>query len=518
MTEVVLGAAGLTKSFSGIPALKDGTISVRRGSITGLVGENGAGKSTLLSLISGNLRPDDGRLEIDGVHVTHFTPSALLQQHGVALVPQEIDLALDRSVAHNVMLGREGPPIPRLAVMRQETVDLCRRVGLDVDPARIARGLPAAELQLLLVARALGRRSRVLLFDEPTANLTPPEADRLHILMHDLTSRGVSIVYVSHHLRDVLSHCDQIYVMRDGAVRARYENGVAERAAGRAATEDVLVAEMIGRERTPHRRAAPRAASSSSVEFDKWTGPGFGPITTTLAGGTIIGVAGLPASGRTELLRSIMTTTGTSGSVLVGGSRLRLGRPKDALTAGVGYVPPERRSEGVFLDLSVGDNIASLNVDAPVRGFLDSPQGRRRRARPSFVQAGISGRIEQSLRELSGGNQQKAVLARALTGKPRLLLLDEPTRGVDIEAKRSIHAQVQQLVDTGCTVLISSSDVPELLELCDRILVMREGKVVADLAASDADEQAVLEPALRATDQSASASAHLAPSERQEHQ
>lgn len=518
MTEVVLEAAGLSKSFSGIPALKDGTITLRRGSITGLVGENGAGKSTLLSLISGNLRPDNGRLEIDGVHVTHFTPATLLQQHGVALVPQEIDLALDRSVAHNVMLGREGPPIPRLAVMRRETIDLCHRVGLHADPSRPARGLPAAELQLLLVARALGRRSRVLLFDEPTANLTPPEADRLHTLMRDLTRRGVSIVYVSHHLRDVLNHCDQIYVMRDGAVRARYDNGSTEGAEGAAVTEDVLVAEMIGRERTPHRRAAPRAASSSSVEFDHWTGPGFGPITTTLTGGTIVGVAGLPASGRTELLSSIVTATGTTGSVLVDGTRLRLGSPKEALIAGVGYVPPERRSEGVFLDLSIGDNIASLNVVSPLRGFFDTPKSRRQRARPVFEQAGISGRIEQPLRELSGGNQQKAVLARALTSTPRFLLLDEPTRGVDIEAKRSIHAQVQRLVDTGCTVLVSSSDVPELLELCDRILVMRDGSIVADLITADADEEAVLEPALRVTDRPAFAPAHSATPERQEPQ
>lgn len=493
MTNVVLEAAGLTKSFSGIPALKDGTITVRRGSITGLVGENGAGKSTLLSLISGNLRPDNGRLEIDGTHVTHFTPATLLQQHGVALVPQEIDLALDRSVAHNVMLGREGPPIPRIAAMRRETIELCHRVGLQVDSARPARGLPAAELQLILVARALGRRSRVLLFDEPTANLTPPEADRLHALMHDLTTHGVSIVYVSHHLRDVLNHCDQIYVMRDGSVRARYDNederpGV---------SEDDLVAEMIGRERTPHRRTAIRATSTSSVKFDQWAGSGFGPISTTLTGGTIVGVAGLPSSGRTELLNSIMNADGTTGSVQIDGRPLRLGNPKAALEAGIGYVPPERRSQGVFLDLSVGDNIASLNVADSLRGFLDTPGSRRRRARPVFAQAGIAGRIDQPVRELSGGNQQKAVLARALTAQPRLLLLDEPTRGVDIEAKRSIHSHVQRLVETGCTVLVSSSDVPELLELCDRILVMRQGLIVADLNTSDADEQAVLEPALK---------------------
>ncbi|WP_271985631.1 sugar ABC transporter ATP-binding protein [Pseudoclavibacter terrae] len=488
MPEIFLRAAALAKSFGGIPALKDGSITLTRGSITGLVGENGAGKSTLLSILSGNLRPDSGSLEVEGAPVTRFTPSALLGQHRVALVPQEIDLALDRTVAQNVMLGREGAVIPRSALLRRETAALCRRVGLAINPSGSTRSLAAAEQQLLLVARALGCNSQIMLFDEPTANLTPPEADRLHSLMHDLASTGVAIVYVSHHLRDVLEHCDQVYVLRDGAVRSSHDSNV---------SEDTLVAEMIGRERTPHRRGAPRATSASTVDFDRWQGKGFGPITTSVSGGSIVGLAGLPASGRSELLRSVMTPKGTTGSITVADTKLVLGSPKSALLSGVGYVPPERRSEGVFLDLTVSDNIASLNVAPRIRGFVDSRAARLRRAKPAHASAGITGRLEQPVRELSGGNQQKAVLARALTAKLRLLMLDEPTRGVDIEAKRAIHARVQQLADTGCTVLVSSSDVPELLELCDRILVMRNGQIVADLDALQADEEAVLEPALR---------------------
>lgn len=488
MNDVVLEAAGLTKAFGGIPALREGSLTLRRGSIVGLVGENGAGKSTLLGILSGNLRPDSGRLEIGGHPVAHFSPAVLLHQHRVALVPQEIDLVLDRSVAQNVLLGREGGILPNGRVLRREAQMLCARVGLELDVTRDVRGLSPSEQQLVLVARALGRNSEVLLFDEPTANLTPPEAARLHALMHQLTSEGASIVYVSHHLHDVLGHCEQIVVMRDGAVRAVYDSSV---------DEDVLVSEMIGRERTPHRRSTARSGGRNAVEFVAWSGERFGPVSTTLAGGSVVGLAGLPTSGRSELLRAIMVPRRTSGEVRVDGVHLRLGSPKAALLNGIGYVPPERRAEGVFLELPVADNIAVLHIAGPGRGLWDSPAARRRRSRTAFGLAGIAGRLDQSLRELSGGNQQKAVLARSLDRPLRLLILDEPTRGVDIEAKRAIHGHVQRLAEGGCTVLVSSSDVPELLELCDRILVLRDGAIVADLDTATADEEAVLAPALR---------------------
>lgn len=490
MTTTALQAEGLTKAYGGVPALRDGSLLLERGSITGLVGENGAGKSTLLSICAGLARPDHGELTVAGTRVSSFSPNNLLGHHRVGLVPQEIDLCLDRSVAENVLLGQEGGLAPRSRAMNRLAARTLAEVGLDVDPAWPVQRLVPSEKQMLLVARALGRGCEILLFDEPTANLTPPEADRLHALMHSLAGGGKALLYVSHHLPDVIEHCDHIYVMRDGSVRADFDHTV---------DEDTLVAEMIGEARTPNRRVGRRASilDAPGLRLTTWTGPGLREVDLEVTRGAIFGIAGLPDSGRSALLRSLVDPHKTSGTVEVHGTPVRLRSPKASLDAGIGYVPSERRSEGTFLDLSVADNITAPMFGSRMRGLIQSGATRRRRAATAHASAGIKGRPTQDLRHLSGGNQQKTIIARFLGKSLKVLLLDEPTRGVDIDAKRAIHEQVLQLAERGTTVLVSSSDVPELLELSDRILVMRKGQIVANLDAAMADETSVLEPALR---------------------
>jgi ribose transport system ATP-binding protein len=490
VTTTALEAASLTKTYGGVPALRDGSLTLERGVITGLVGENGAGKSTLLSICAGLVRPDSGRLTVGGEPVGSFSPTNLLGNHRVGLVPQEIDLCRNRTVAQNVLLGQEGGLIPLPAAMNAEATRVLRQVGLAADPSWPVWRLVPSEQQMLLVARALGRGCEVILFDEPTANLTPPEAARLHHLLRTLAEDGRAILYVSHHLPDVLAHCGRIYVMRDGSVRARFTDTV---------SEDRLVAEMIGASRTPNRRVSRRHLMSRQpgLQLHRWAAPGVADVTAEIPAGAIYGLAGLPDSGRSALLRSLVDPYKTGGSVSILGSRVRLTSPKSALDAGIGYVPAERRSEGAFLDLAVADNIAAPMFGARLRGLVQSGATRRRRTAAAHGSAGIKGRPHQHLRHLSGGNQQKAIIARFLGRPLKVLLLDEPTRGVDVDAKRAIHEQIVHLAEQNTTVLVSSADVPELLELCDRILVMRKGRIVADLDATSADEQSVLDPALR---------------------
>lgn len=485
-----LQADTLTKSYGGVQVLHNGTLQLEPGVITGLVGENGAGKSTLLSICAGLTKPDSGALTIAGQTVGSFSPTRLLDRHRTALVPQEIDLCRDRTVAENVVLGREGSIWPRATELVRVASDALAEVGIDVDPRAPLRNLRPSEQQMVLVARALGRGCDVMMFDEPTANLTPPEADRLHELMHKLAAAGKALLYVTHHLPDVIEHCGSIVVMRNGGVCATHASTV---------TEDQLVTDMIGAGRSPHRRSVRRRTldGKTGLTLSEWETAGVAPTTLTVARGSVVGLAGLPDSGRAALLRSLADPYRTRGNVEINGRPVRLRSPKSALDAGIGYVPSERRSEGAFLDMSVADNVCAPMFGSRLRGLFQSAGSRRRRSADVKKAARVKGELQQHLRHLSGGNQQKAIIARFLGVPLNVLLLDEPTRGVDIDAKRNIHEHIHQVADSGAAVLVSSSDVPELLELCDRILVMRKGRIVGDLDASDADEEAVLAPALR---------------------
>ncbi|MGQ4617151.1 ATP-binding cassette domain-containing protein [Nocardia sp. R7R-8] len=490
MNDIAITLRDVRKRYDRTEVLHGIGLEVPAGMVTGLVGENGAGKSTLLGILSGRIRPDSGTVSVEGTPVRHFDPRTMLHHHGVGLVPQELDLCWDRSVTHNVFLGLEGHMVVNSSRLHEQTAALLDRVGLRVDPRLPVRKLAPSQQQMVLIARALARECRIILLDEPTAILTPSEADILHELIAQLTARGHTIMYVSHHLADVTARCARIVVMRNGCIVAEHDSGV---------SQAELVGEMAG---TP---VAPTAASDArrgrdrsfepGLQLEHWSAPGLGPTTLAVGRGEIVGLAGLPDSGRQTLLDSLVDGRKATGRAALFGRQLKRGSARTALVNGIAYLPAERRSSGAFLDLSVADNLV-VSTHRRWSALWQSARSRRRQASESYRRAGVTGGLTQPMRALSGGNQQKVILARCVNRGPRLLLLSEPTRGVDIEAKHAIHDRIRALAEEGIPVLISSADVPELLAVCDRVVVLRRGSITADLCHPQADETTVMAYAL----------------------
>ena len=474
---------GLCKRFPGVQALDDVSVAFQPGEVTAVMGENGAGKSTLMSILAGLQGPDRGTVTVDGVDVKAFTPSTLLEQHGVALVPQEIALCADRTVSENVLLGREPGVLPSRRAMAKRTRELLEQVGTPIDPARRAGSLPIAEQQLVLVARALARDCRTLILDEPTASLTPGESDRLFELIGRLCARGTSVIYVTHRIPEVFTLSHRVHVLRDGRLAASF------------VTKDVapetVVLAMVGRELSE--RMTTRAPTDRTVlRVSGLSGPGFDDVELTVRAGEILGIAGLPDSGRTELVSALFGASRSDGSVELDGAPVRLRSPRDAIRAGVGYVPAERRAQGLFPDLNVAANLVVLDLASTGRLGIVSRGRMMRLAEQQVSELDVRASSRERMSKLSGGNQQKVVLGRWLHQRPRLLLLDEPTRGVDVGAKLEIHTRIGELAEAGSAVVLSSSDLPELLRTCDRILVMAHGRVVGTLDGATATEERVM--------------------------
>jgi ribose transport system ATP-binding protein len=474
---------GLCKHFPGVQALDDVSVAFQPGEVTAVMGENGAGKSTLMSILAGLQGPDRGTVTVDGVDVKTFTPSTLLDQHRVALVPQEIALCEDRTVAENVLLGREPGVLPSRRAMAKRTRELLEQVGTPIDPGRRAGSLPIAEQQLVLVARALARDCRTLILDEPTASLTPGECARLFELIGRLCAAGTSVVYVTHRIPEVFTLSHRVHVLRDGRLAASF------------VTKDVdpetVVLAMVGRELSE--RMTTRAPTERTVlRVEGLSGPGFDEVALTVRAGEILGIAGLPDSGRTELVSALFGATRSDGMVALDGARVRLRSPRDAIRAGIGYVPAERRAQGLFPDLNVAANLVVLDLPSTGRFGIVRRGRMMRLAEQQVSQLDVRASTRERMSKLSGGNQQKVVLGRWLHQRPRLLLLDEPTRGVDVGAKLEIHTRIGELAETGSAVVLSSSDLPELLRTCDRIVVMAHGRVVGALDGATATEERVM--------------------------
>jgi ABC-type sugar transport system ATPase subunit len=481
-------ASGLSKHYPGVTALDDVSLDFAPGLVTAVIGENGAGKSTLMTILAGLQRPDAGSVSVGGTTVTTFTPFALLTEHGVALVPQEIALCRERSVAENVFLGREGGFVPSRRRLVAETRRLLDELETPIDPGRRAGALPVAEQQLVLVARAIARRCRVLILDEPTSSLTPAETGRLFALLRRLRAAGTTIIYVSHRLPELFELSDRVHVLRDGHAVAAYET--------RAVDARTLVRAMVGRELAErHARDArtrdARTPGAPVLRVQDLDGPGFHSVSLQVRAGEVVGLAGLPDSGRAELLAALFGAVRTSGAIELDGTPVRLRSPRDAIRAGIGYVPGERRAQAIFPAMDAAANLMVLDLDAASR-FGVVRRGRlqaigRQRMATLDVRGG-----DGAITKLSGGNQQKVILGRWLARRPRVLLLDEPTRGVDVGAKAEIHARLAEAARDGACVVVSSSDLPELLWTCDRIVVLAHGVVAGVLDGSSATEEEIM--------------------------
>ena len=486
----MLTVTHLAKAFGGVRALADASLDVRAGEVHALVGENGAGKSTLVRVLTGAIAPDAGRVEFEGQVVETFSPLEA-RRRGLVAIHQHPALFPDLSVAENLAIGLDTlRPWSRVdwTARRARARALLAKVGAAIDVDRDAASLSLPEQQLVEIARALGARARLLILDEPTASLTPQEVDRLFTLLADLRQKGTAIIYISHRLEELPRLADRVTVLRDGRTVATH--AMAEMPKAR------LIQLMVGRDVTTVFPARDGTPGGPLLELEGLTSAAAGveDVTLTVRRGEIVGLAGLIGAGRTELARVLFGLAPvTRGTIRINGAALRPRSPRDAIRAGIAYLPEDRRRHGVILDLPVDQNLTLASLDRiSRRGWLD------RRAEAAVASDLVSrlgvktAALSTLVRHLSGGNQQKVALGRWLVRTPDLLILDEPTQGVDVGAKAEIHRLVGELASRGMGVLMISSELPEVLGMSDRIAVMRAGRLVATFSRADASAERVM--------------------------
>ncbi|MGW0760658.1 sugar ABC transporter ATP-binding protein [Streptomyces sp. NPDC002814] len=490
----LLSMSGITKSFPGVRALDGVDLDVQAGEVHCLLGQNGAGKSTLIKVLAGAHQPDTGTIHWRGEPVTLRSPIAAMRL-GIATIYQELDLVEHLSVAENVHLGHEPTAagfVVRRKTARESTAALLRRLGHpEIDPARLVGELSAAQQQIVSMARALSHDVRLIVMDEPSAALDPDEVDNLFRIVGDLTADGVAVVYISHRLEEIRRIGDRVTVLKDG-------RAVAVGLPAKSTPTRDVVALMTGRnvEYVFPDRPAQDASGNPLLEVQGLAREGeFERLDLTVYPGEIVGLAGLVGSGRSEILETIYgARKPTSGQVRVDGRALRPGSVRAAVRAGLGLAPEERKAQALLMLESVTRNVSVSSMSRFSRGGWMDRGAELSAARAATRELSLRpDNPSVPVRTLSGGNQQKAVLARWLLRGCRVLLLDEPTRGVDVGARAELYAVIRRLADEGLGVLLVSSEVPEVLGLADRVLVLREGRVVHEAPARELDEHRVLD-------------------------
>ncbi|MGX1584561.1 sugar ABC transporter ATP-binding protein [Microbacterium sp. NPDC055502] len=496
-TAPVLELAGVQKAFGSVIALRSGTITVDPGSIHALVGENGAGKSTLVKIVAGLYQRDAGTFRLNGAGVD-FTSTAQSKAAGVAVIYQEPTLFPDLSVTENIFMGRQ--PLGRFGridrkAMRHEVERLFTRLGVTIDPDRPAEGLSIADQQVIEIAKAVSLDAALLIMDEPTAALSGVEVERLFAIARSLRDEGRGLIFISHRFDEVFALCDTVTVMRDGAYIAT--SAVAD------TTVDELVRQMVGREVAELFPKQEAAIGEPLLEVEGLTSPGlFHDISFTVRAGEIVGLAGLVGAGRSEVARAVFGVDGyREGTVRMTGRRIPPRRPVDAMRAGLALVPEDRRKQGLVIESGVGGNITLAIRRRLARLGLLTTAMENRAAREWASRLEVKTHaLDTVAATLSGGNQQKVVLAKWLATQPRVLLIDEPTRGIDVGTKSEVHRLLSQLAGQGMGILMISSELPEVLGMADRVLVMREGRITAEIPRSEATSENVMFAATHASE------------------
>ncbi|TIP57452.1 MAG: sugar ABC transporter ATP-binding protein [Mesorhizobium sp.] len=484
-----LFVSGLCKSYGPVQVLADASFEVRPGEVVALLGENGAGKSTVSNIIAGSTKPDAGSITWRGKPYSPASPAAAIDA-GVGMIHQELKLLPDLSVAENVYVGRlpmRGGRIDRAAMNARASAQL-KRLGLDVSPERKVRTLRIAAQQQVEIAKALTLNAELLIFDEPTAALGSEETELLFKQIRKLKAEGMSFIYISHRLDEVAEIADRVVVMRDGRIVARHERAdVPVRA---------IVEQMVGRSVERMFPPLSEPGSETLLEVENLSSPerSFQNVSFSVRTGEILGIAGLIGAGRTELVRAIAGADPiSSGSVRVAGDPVHLTGPAAAIKAGVVLVPEDRKAQGVVLDQTIGENLAIGNFDHVAPNGWVFPKAVQKFAQAGISRLGVKGRPNQAISKLSGGNQQKVIIAKWISRPPKVFILDEPTRGIDVGARAAIYDVIAELARSGMAVVVVSSDLEEVLGLSHRVLVLSRGRQRGILDRSEASNVAVME-------------------------
>jgi rhamnose transport system ATP-binding protein len=487
----------VAKSFGPVVALRSGSLTAHAGSIHALVGENGAGKSTLVKIVAGVHRRDSGDMLLGGRHVD-FASTAESKALGIAVIYQEPTLFPDLSVTENIFMGRQplgaGRRIDRSA-MFAEAEQLFDRLGVHIDPRRPAQGLSIADQQIIEIAKAISLDARVLIMDEPTAALSGIEVERLFTVARSLRDEGRALIFISHRFDEVFDLCDQITVMRDGEyidTRTTSETDV-----------DEVVALMVGREVGDLFPKTPAPIGESVLKVEGLGTPGvFHDISFEVRAGEIVGLAGLVGAGRSEIARAVFGVDRyETGTVELEGKRVPPHNPRAAIAAGMAFVPEDRRQQGLVTGASVARNVAGVIRRGLTRAGMLTTGAESRAAGPWAGKLEVkTGALDMNAATMSGGNQQKVVIAKWLATDPRLLIIDEPTRGIDVGTKAEVHRLLSELAGQGMAILMISSELPEVLGMADRVLVVCEGRITADIARDEATPENVMRAATRSTE------------------
>ena len=489
MAEVVVSMKNIQKSFPGVHALDDAQIELKKGEVHGLVGENGAGKSTLMKVLTGIYERDSGTVVVKGREVNYKTPGDALED-GISMIHQELNLMPHLTVADNIFIGRE--PKKGITLDKKKTNQLTKELldslSLDIAPDTPVNQLTVAKQQMIEIAKAISLNADILIMDEPTAALTTSEIDELFKFVHDLKAKGVGIVYISHRMEELKVITDEITVMRDG----QYVNTVTT-----ADTEmDEIISMMVGRTiyEEPKTHSMVPEGAPTVLKVEHLASPDVRDVSFELKKGEILGLAGLMGAGRTETARLVFgADPKTDGKIYISGKEVQIESPADAVENGVGYLSEDRKAFGLAVGLSVADNTVMATLDEFVSGGVVN-EGKIAAVTKEYVDKLElkTPSIKQLVRNLSGGNQQKVVIAKWLVRNCDILIFDEPTRGIDVGAKSEIYKLMNQLAAEGKSIIMISSEMPELLRMSDRIIVMCEGRMTGEIDISEATQEGIM--------------------------
>jgi len=486
MDEVILSLRNITKTYPGVKALDNVSLDFRKGEVHALLGENGAGKSTLIKVISGAISPDSGEIIVNGQSHSQFNPH-VAKQNGIEVIYQEFNLISSLSAAENISLGEEPGRFVNYKLMNQKAVEIFEQMNISIDPNALIRDLPCSQQQIVEIAKAVSRKARILIMDEPSAPLSVSEVAKMFDIVRKFRADGVTVIYISHRMDEIFEIADRVSVMRDGCYVDTVEISKTSR--------KELIQLMVGRDLKESYPSHKPHTNEVALEVKNICGKRSYDISFSVFKGEILGVAGLVGAGRTEMARLIYGADKLqSGHIFVNGKAVNIRLPSDAIHAGVGLIPEDRKQQGCFLDMTIAWNMTIANIRKLLKGIVIDRSRERKQAETYTNLLGIkTPSIWQKVKNLSGGNQQKVVLAKTLATHSNVLIFDEPTRGIDVGAKQEIYTLMCDLADKGSGMIMITSDMEELLGMSDRIIVLAEGKLAGTLEKAEFSQSRILE-------------------------